>query len=335
MYREEQGMTPHATSIDASRPRRRISTAISLVALMGVAALAWRMMPAVRHASGQLTTVGAPSWPWLGVAAVAIAASFCFSALALQAGVGVRLPFRHTVFAQLAAGAANRITPGSVGGAAVNLRFLTKQGISVGTAGAAVTLVGLAHAAVALLGILIFGPSTIPRAAGRIIASPTLPWVLVIVAALLALFGSWRWKIGGSRFAVIVSRWKAAAADALGAGRRLPRRPLQVITLFVTVAAVKVANLVALYAALWAFDGDVRGWRVAVAYLVGATSAEVVPTPGGLGAVDAALVVSLVGAGVGSGTVLAGVLVYRLLAFWAPIVPGVLSSAMLRRRLAL
>lgn len=318
-----------------SRHRRRIRSVISLVALMSIGAAAWRMLPAVRHAGVQLTAVGAPSWPWLAVAAGAIVASFCFSALALQASAGVRLPFGHTVFAQLAAAAANRVTPGSVGGAAINMRFLTKRGLSAGTAGAAITLVGLAHAAVALLAVLIFGPSTIPHAAGKMLTGPRLSWALVIVAALLTLFGLWRWKIGGRRFAVIVTRWKAVAADALQAGRRLARHPLRVITLFVTVAAVKVANLLALYAALWAFDGDVRGWRVAVAYLVGATTAEAVPTPGGLGAVDAALVVSLVGAGAGSGTVLAGVLVYRLLAFGLPIVPGVLSTAMLRRRLAL
>ena len=32
---------------------------------------------------------------------------------------------------------------------------------------------------------------------------------------------------------------------------------------------------------------------------------------------------------------LAAVIVFRLVSFWAPIVPGVLASAMLRRRLAL
>ena len=112
------------------------------------------------------------------------------------------------------------------------------------------------------------------------------------------------------------------ATDARTAAGDLVGHPARLATLIVCTAAVKSSNLLALYAALWAFDGDVATWRVAVVYLVGATAAEIVPTPAGLGTVDAALIAGLVTTGVGGGATLAAVIVYRLLSFWAPIVPG-------------
>ena len=128
----------------------------------------------------------------------------------------------------------------------------------------------------------------------------------------------------------------ASDPRARGALSSAVRQPKRLALLLAATAGVKATNLLALLAATWAFDGDVADWRVVLVYLVGVPVAEAVPTPGGFGAVDAVLVASLARVGSSTaGAVIAAVIVFRLLTFWAPILPGVLSAGVLRRQHAL
>jgi uncharacterized membrane protein YbhN (UPF0104 family) len=214
---------------------------------------------------------------------------------------------------------------------------LTRRGVSAGRAAAAVGVCGLAHIAVAAIGIAAFGPGIAMRAAGWFFGGLSAVDMLWVVAALLVAVIAREVNQRTSRATSMLSKsWVGrTAADARTAAGDLVGHPARLATLIVCTAAVKASNLLALYAALWAFDGDVASWRVAVVYLVGATAAEIVPTPAGLGTVDAALIAGLVTTGVSGGATLAAVIVYRLVSFWAPIIPGLVASAMLRRRLAL
>jgi undecaprenyl-diphosphatase len=55
------------------------------------------------------------------------------------------------------------------------------------------------------------------------------------------------------------------------------------------------------------------------------------PTPGGLGALDAGLVAGLTHVGVPASIAVAGVLSYRLVTYWFPVLPGVVAFRWLRR----
>ena len=66
------------------------------------------------------------------------------------------------------------------------------------------------------------------------------------------------------------------------------------------------------------------------AYFVGML-ANLLPLPGGIGGVDGGMIGALVAFGVGGGLALIAVLVYRLLAFWLPSIPGVIAYFQLRR----
>jgi putative heme transporter len=56
--------------------------------------------------------------------------------------------------------------------------------------------------------------------------------------------------------------------------------------------------------------------------------------PGGVGAVDAGMIGAFVLFGLPSSEVFAAVLVYRLIAFWLPIPPGIVAFLQLRRTVA-
>ena len=81
-----------------------------------------------------------------------------------------------------------------------------------------------------------------------------------------------------------------------------------------------------------AFDGGVSFAPVGAVYLGSSIIAAAAPTPGGLGALEAALVAGLTGVDVDSGIAVAAVLSYRLLTYWLPILPGWLSFRSLERR---
>jgi uncharacterized protein (TIRG00374 family) len=70
---------------------------------------------------------------------------------------------------------------------------------------------------------------------------------------------------------------------------------------------------------------------VATVYLAGTAAAAASPTPGGLGAVEAALTAGLNLVGIPFGPAVAGVLTFRLLTYWLPIVPGAIAYRLLLR----
>ena len=70
---------------------------------------------------------------------------------------------------------------------------------------------------------------------------------------------------------------------------------------------------------------------VGAVYLVASFIAAASPTPGGLGAIEAALIAGLTGIGIPSGPAVSAVLLYRLSTYWLPVPPGWLSWRLLQR----
>ena len=70
-------------------------------------------------------------------------------------------------------------------------------------------------------------------------------------------------------------------------------------------------------------------------YLTGSAIGSLVPTPGGLGAIEAALSAGLTAAGMPARSAVSAVLLYRLLTFWLPVPIGWLALKYLERRQAL
>jgi len=70
----------------------------------------------------------------------------------------------------------------------------------------------------------------------------------------------------------------------------------------------------------------------ALVYLGGAAVATAAPTPGGIGATEAALIGGYAAIGVAATPAFTAVLLFRLVTFWLPILPGWLALVTLERR---
>ena len=62
--------------------------------------------------------------------------------------------------------------------------------------------------------------------------------------------------------------------------------------------------------------------KIGAVFLGASALAAAAPTPGGLGAIEAALVAGLTGVGMASGPAVSTVLTYRLVTYWLPGAPG-------------
>jgi glycosyltransferase 2 family protein len=108
------------------------------------------------------------------------------------------------------------------------------------------------------------------------------------------------------------------------------RRPGKAAQLLGGSAGVTVAYAFTLAGCLAAFDAHLPLVTTVAVYLAAAAVAAASPTPGGLGAMEAALVAGLTAVGAPAGPAVAGVLAFRLLTYWLPILPGWLAYRALR-----
>ena len=86
----------------------------------------------------------------------------------------------------------------------------------------------------------------------------------------------------------------------------------------------------ALWASLAAFGDAPAGGVVVMAYFTG-TIANLLPLPGGVGAVEGGVIGALVGFGTPAGLAIAGVLAYRAFSLWLPTFAGVVAYLQLTR----
>jgi uncharacterized membrane protein YbhN (UPF0104 family) len=267
---------------------------------------------------------------WLLVALAATAAGWVANACARQGTVHERLPALPLVLTQFAATAAGQLAPAGLGASAVNLRFLRAHGLPLMRTSAALALYSLAESlsrVTLLLVLLAAFPHALHTAGPLPGRSGLLPAAVVAAVALVAavaVLATMRRVRGAVRaFAV------AALADV----RSLHARPSRALALWGGSLAFPVLQAASMAAVALALDMPVPAVHVAIAYLAATCLAALVPSPGGLGSVDAALALALVAAGSPTATAASAVLGFRIVTVWLPLVPAALAlSALIRRK---
>ena len=102
----------------------------------------------------------------------------------------------------------------------------------------------------------------------------------------------------------------------------LAREPKRLGLILLGCAGTTLGAAIALWASVQAFGGNVTFVAVTVVTMVGGTLASAAPTPGGVGAVEAALIGGLAAFGVPAAVAVPSVLLYRVLTCWIPVFVG-------------
>jgi uncharacterized protein (TIRG00374 family) len=97
---------------------------------------------------------------------------------------------------------------------------------------------------------------------------------------------------------------------------------------------LSLSYILCLAACVAAFGRSVPIAGVAVVYLTGSAIGSILPTPGGLGGVEAALTAGLTAAGLPGAVAVSAVLLFRLITFWLPVPFGWAAFSYLERQQA-
>jgi glycosyltransferase 2 family protein len=300
----------------------------TLLVIAAAAGAFYYLLPQLAGIGSSWQALQAAHWIWLPAVIACSALTYLASAISLLGSVTVRLPFWPTVLTQGASSFVNRVSPANVGGMALNVRYLQKSGIEPSEGVAAVGVNALAGALVhTVLLVIFFGwAGRGPARAFRLPSGSKLLLILAIAAAVVGLILATR---PGRRFAA--GKLLPGLRSSLASLRRVARSPGRLALLFGGSALVTLAYIGGLVASAEAFGAGAGVAQVGAVYLAASLIAAASPTPGGLGAIEAALVAGLNGIGIAPGPALSAVLTYRLATYWLPVLPGWLSWRLLQR----
>lgn len=271
------------------------------------------------------------NWAWVCAALVFSMASYPAAALSLLGFVPEKVPFWRTVTAQVAGSFVKLVAPAAIGGVALNTRFLQRAGLRPGHAVASVgvsQLFGLSCHIVMLLG---FGYLTGKEQATSIPPSRTVIAGLLTAAVLVLIVTA----VPGLR-KFVTTRVRSLFAGVVPRMLDVVQRPRKLASGVGGMLMLTVVFVACLYSSIQAFGGSVSFVVVATVFLAGNALGSAAPTPGGLGAVEGALVVGLTTIGkLDVATATSAVLLYRALTFWLPVLPGWIAFTRLTQRKAL
>lgn len=290
-----------------------------LIQMVLLVALVYVAYPFISSVPVFFSELRSANW-WWAVAGLAVSAlKYLGAAAALWACADRLVSFRDLTIMQVANTFAATTTPAGVGGLALSTRFLQKGGLGALRATTAVALQQSVQV-ITHITLLIFFSAAVGVSAdlSRFVPSAT---VLYLIAG--AALGA----VGIFLFVPKLRRWLATAvrprvkevANDLMALAREPRR-LAVIVL--GCAATTLGGALALWASIEAFGGDASFVTVTIVTMIGGTLASAAPTPGGVGAVEAALIGGLAAFGVPAAVAVPAVLLYRILTCWLPVFLG-------------
>ncbi|MET8543639.1 lysylphosphatidylglycerol synthase transmembrane domain-containing protein [Kitasatospora sp. NPDC004799] len=317
-------IAPEAPMAPVKLERLKPKSLIMVIALTFAAYLA---LTTIKPAQLKLSQM---NWAWAAAALLAAAFSYVAAAMSLTGFVPERLPFRRTVAAQLAGSFVKLVAPAAIGGIALNTRYLQKAGIRSGQAVASVGASQLAGLAGHLLLLFSFGLITGSQTNGDLSASRAVI-IGVLSAAVLALVVAAVAPL--RRF--VLGRLRSLFFGVVPRMLDLMQTPSKLVTGFGGILLLTLSFTACLDFSVQAFGGDVSFSAVAVVFLTANAAGSAIPTPGGIGPVEVALIGALTVADVSPTIATPAVFLYRALTFWLPVLPGWISYNVLQRRNAL
>jgi glycosyltransferase 2 family protein len=292
------------------------SQVIQLVLLGALVYVAYPFISTVPTFFSELRTA---NWWWALLGLTVSGLTYVGAAAALWACTDGTVNFWKLSIAQVANTFAATTTPAGVGGLALSTRFLQKNGLSALRATAAVALQQSVQVIAHLVLLILF--STVAGASmdlSHFVPGATVLYLIAGVA--LGIVGAFLFvpKLRHWLATAVRPRLKEVTNDLV----ELAREPQRLALIVLGCAGTTLGAALALWASVEAFGGGASFVTCTVVTMVGGTLASAAPTPGGVGAVEAALIGGLAAFGVPAAVGVPSVLLYRVLTCWLPVFVG-------------
>lgn len=306
--------------------RFSLKTLLMIVVLVGVV---YFLVPQLADLPQIFDEIRGADWGRMPLLALLSGITYVGATMSIRGAVARPLPIATTFVTQVASSFVSKVAPAGLGGMALNVRYIQKQGIdtAVAVSGVGLNTAGgfVMHVTLTIIFLIWAGPEGLGS-----IELPDLG-ALVFGVGVLVVLAAGSFALPAVRGAVtqrVVPVLKRGVDGALA----VARSPRQLVLLLGGSSVVTLSYIASLYVSMLAFGGDLRFATVAVFYLAGSALAAAVPTPGGLGAVEAALVAGLIAGGLDNTIAVPAVFLYRAFTFWLPILPGWACFTWLQRR---
>jgi uncharacterized membrane protein YbhN (UPF0104 family) len=241
--------------------------------------------------------------------------------------VPTKIKYWLTLQVQIASAFIAKLLPMSVGSLTVNTYYLTYATKSVTKAGSTMALNAATSttAFIFIIGFALIGNlGTIEHVTSN---PPQIKWTLVAFIILVVGFILWR-IIHSKKY---IDRLKKGSQELWLNFKNYKNDPVKIIGGVVFNGLGSLTGITALFLCCRAVGLEVTFSEAILSYTMGNIVGSLVPTPGGLGGAEAGLYGGLVFFGFNADSSLIAVLIYRLISYWLPIIPGFIMYRHLRK----
>jgi uncharacterized protein (TIRG00374 family) len=324
-----------AKSIDVPKlvEPRRVSWP-TLIMIIGTLIGGWALIGVLIDVSKSFDTVIRADWLWVIMAFVLAQLAYAASGLESIGSVAGPLPFGRAVAVEVA-NAFSALAGGTAAVFATRVRFYQQQGYDASVAlssGAIMAASSWIAMAVLFLCSLPFAWESIhievtPESGG----DSKLVWIILAVVVLVALVAG---------LALAVPRLRRLAAEKLrpkvrdiwGNLRQVASSPHKLVLLVSGSFAQELLVAMTLSVSLRAFGDHLRLPTLIVVIILAGIIGGVSPSPGGMGVVEAGMILGLTAAGVSESDATAAVFIQRLFTSYLPPIWGWAILVWMRKR---
>jgi len=321
----------------------------ALVVVLMFAAI-YVLVPKLVGLEDAIEKMGEGQWQWFAVAVGFNVLAFGSYVALFRGVIGenlVHLDWRESYQITMAGLAASRVlSAGGAGGVVLSYWALRKAGMRRAEAAERmvaflVLLYAFYVVAVIVFGILLetgvlAGPDPVSM---TIIPAAIAGGVAVVFLLIMLVPGDLQRRLSfegdnwASRAALKLSRVPATISVGTRLAAGFVSEPRKGGLAVIGAAGFWASNIGILWATFMAFGVALPIGVLVLGFFIG-MAANLAPDPAGVGAVDGGLIGSFLIFGESASTVIAAVLVYRLIAFWMPLPPGIVAFLQLRRTVA-
>ncbi len=318
---------------------RRISW-VNLVLVFGTLIGGWALIGVLVNVTHSWSTITGARWGW--VAAVFVLAQAVYPALAVTTvgSVTDTMPYGRTVALEVSNTFVS-LAGGSMGALATRVRFFQQQGYDATLAVSSGVLISTASWIVKgglfLIAIPIalsqfhFGDAPTSTGGGSGSSTATLVWIIIIAIAALGillglLFAIPRWR------RLAAAKLRPKASEVWSHLKVLSTHPRNLVEIFGGEIVGQLLVALALGAALHAFDERLSLASLLIALTLGSMIGGLSPVPGGMGVVEAGMILALTAAGIPQDDAVAAVFVQRLFTAYLPPIWGWFFLVWMRRK---
>ncbi len=335
LLEEVRQRAAEAKSIEAPKlaEPRRVSWP-TLIMIVGTLIGGWALIGVLIDVSKSFDTVIGADWLWVILAFVLAQLAYVASAVESIGSVAGPLPFGRTLAVEVA-NTFSSLAGGTPAVFATRVRFYQQQGYDATVALSS----GAIMSAVSWIAIAVLFAVSLPFAWGSIHLEVTpesgddskLVWVILAVVVLVALVIGVALAVPRLR-RLAVAKVRPRINDIWGNLRQVATSPGKLVLLVGGSFAQRLFVAMALSVSLRAFDDHLRLPILIVVITLAGIIGGISPAPGGLGVVEAGMILGLTAAGVSEADATAAVFIQRLFTSYLPPIWGWITLVWARRR---